>query len=285
MSRGVRIIVLVAPLVLLALFALGGSPFLLEAFLSLLVGWFSFLRSTIPNVCVHWGGVSTALACLILTILFAHGFLGWLWRSHGNQESWQPRWTLSAVAVVLLMFMAGMAFTGIAHQLGWLISSPVPLTRSNAGILNERNAFMSLKVILQAQEAFRREDVTASGKHSYWREDIAGLYGLQGRDGQPIKLISLSLAEADDHPITSLSPHGPPSPVEGYRYRSLSFQNETTPLFNHFAACAYPASLSVSNRIYIISDQGDIFRKAVTRIEPPKVFPDHPEEEGWQKMD
>src|SRR5262249_33914379 len=41
---------------------------------------------------------------------------------------WRLRWTLALVAVVVLMFVAGIAAVGLTHQTIWLMTAPVRLT-------------------------------------------------------------------------------------------------------------------------------------------------------------
>ena len=100
------------------------------AYFRLLVGWSTFLPDRLLKTTVNWSGVGMLVVCLGLTIAFAHSFCRWLWRGTGHAEPWRPRWTLTGVAVVVLMFVSGMAITGVAHQIGWLLHSPEPLVRA-----------------------------------------------------------------------------------------------------------------------------------------------------------
>jgi hypothetical protein len=111
------------------LFGQGGLP-AAQAYILLLVGWSMFLPVRLLKTTVNWSGVGMLVVCLGLTIAFAHSFCRWLWRGTGHAEPWRPRWTLTGVAVVVLMFVSGMAITGVAHQIGWLLHSPEPLVRA-----------------------------------------------------------------------------------------------------------------------------------------------------------
>jgi prepilin-type processing-associated H-X9-DG protein len=53
----------------------------------------------------------------------------WLWRGLGYGLPWRVQWTIAGAVAVMLMFSAGIAATGIAHQTGWLVRSPQPLTK------------------------------------------------------------------------------------------------------------------------------------------------------------
>lgn len=101
----------------------------------LAVGWWSYLARVVPQVTVSGEGVLTGLLGLLLFTIGLHLFLRWfhgeILRAGGTISPsvvrWKPRWTVSMVAVVLLMFLAGMAAAGIAHQVGWLVNSRRPL--------------------------------------------------------------------------------------------------------------------------------------------------------------
>ena len=87
----------------------------------LLVGWFVFLRHVKSQVTINWGGVATAGACLV-AILFLSQSVGRM-----LSPAWKLRWTCVAVAIVVLMFVAGIAVVGLTHQAVWLARSEIPL--------------------------------------------------------------------------------------------------------------------------------------------------------------
>ena len=96
------------------------------------LGWIWYLARTLPQVNVAWPGVATAGICLVLFLGGSHLFLGWLYQgirsfsseaAAQSQRKWNWRWTGSLAAVIVLMFVAGMSVTGIAHQVGWLLTS------------------------------------------------------------------------------------------------------------------------------------------------------------------
>jgi prepilin-type processing-associated H-X9-DG protein len=119
-------------LVTLCLLACVGLQFPLIFVADMAVGWALFLIRVVPQTQVGWAGVATALACLVAFAVGLHGFLAWLFAQTGTAEQgaprrWSPRWTGSIVALVVLMFVAGLATAGAAHQVGWLVTSKEPL--------------------------------------------------------------------------------------------------------------------------------------------------------------
>jgi hypothetical protein len=58
--------------------------------------------------------------------------LKWLYSATSAEPRyWQRKWTLQLVGLVVLMFVAGIAVTGVVHQTSWLAHSPEPLIRSS----------------------------------------------------------------------------------------------------------------------------------------------------------
>ena len=103
-------------------------------------GWVLFLKRVVPQARIDGGGVATAVVCLFLFAAGTHSFLGWL---HGQmrgasgtqdpvERRWKLRWTASLVALVVVMFVAGLATAGVAHQVGWLLTSEETLMASGA---------------------------------------------------------------------------------------------------------------------------------------------------------
>ena len=248
-------------------------------------GWISYLANVLPKVTVNWGGVGLLGVCLGLAAAVGHGFCRWLWRGTGHEEPWRPRWTLAGLGGVVLMFAAGMAVTGVAHQTGWLLRSPEPMTYNTGRASNDRNASASLKTLAAAQADFRANDRDGNREHDFWRGDIAGLYALRPEGGtEPIKLIDLSVALADDRPITEIEKLGTRASKAGYWFRALKFKGETTPDPDRFAACSFPSSPMAGRWMFIISNENTLYRKPFTGA-PPEVYPDDPQKDGWTKLD
>ena len=79
--------------------------------------------------------------CLILFVVGSQFFLAWLYREIRNPAGtkafldprWKWRWTGGLAAVIILMFVAGMATVGVTHQLGWLLTSKERWVDSDGG--------------------------------------------------------------------------------------------------------------------------------------------------------
>src|SRR5437868_6491270 len=86
-----------------------------QAVNTLLFGWAGYLIRVIPNVRIGWEGVETAFVCLFVLAIGAHVFLRGFYDQlrtaietpSRNRRRWSPRWTASLVALVVLMFVAG----------------------------------------------------------------------------------------------------------------------------------------------------------------------------------
>ena len=281
-KRLVKWTLIVVAILFVLLFALGGNPWLIEMVFRLVVGWFRFLKNIVPKIGVSGDGVAMLAVCLVLAGAIGHGFCRWLWRSTGHEVPWRPRWTIAGLAVVVLMFAAGMAFTGVAHQTGWLIRSPEPLTRTDGG--NERNASSSLKTIASAQADFRSNDRDENGQADFLCADIAGLYATKGKEGQPIRLIEPSIALADDRPATDLAPYGTRSPKGGYWYRALRYREEKTPDPSRFAVVAFPGSRAAGFFMFVLNEDNTVYMKDAAGG-PPEFFPADLAKDGWTKLD
>ena len=119
------VIVLIAA-VLLA-FAGFGLP--LEFLFWIVVGWVGFLMRVIPQISVNWIGIATALVALVVLTLGTHGMARWYYAqamiSNGDTKTrpvWRAKWTAGLLAVVFVMFVAGIAGIGVAHQSVWLFA-------------------------------------------------------------------------------------------------------------------------------------------------------------------
>jgi hypothetical protein len=111
------------------------------------LGWIAFLWHVFPQIRFHWPMIFSSLVYLLLLFVGSHLFLRWLYgqitKNSVSIRSWKWRWTFSAVALVFLMFIAGMAAIGIVHQTGWLFTEPGPMFKSNMGERANRVKCMS----------------------------------------------------------------------------------------------------------------------------------------------
>jgi hypothetical protein len=117
--------------IILVLRALGPCFFPFEALFYVLIGWAFYLYRVVPEIAVSWSGVATAVVCLLLLAVGLHRFLRWLYTAEHQQGAeparvWPVRWTAAVLGVVVLMFVAGIAAVGVAHQATWLATAPEP---------------------------------------------------------------------------------------------------------------------------------------------------------------
>jgi len=246
----------------------------------LFTGWATFLPKALSRLEISGGGIARFGTCLALILILGHALCSWLWREYGRSEPWRARWTFAGVAGMVVMFAAGMAFTGIAHQTGWLLSAPRP--RDELGGGNSGHAFINLLTIASAQYHFRYNDIDKNGKADYWRADVAGLY--------PFALIELPLAVADDQARTDLSPHAGaerlPVADSGYYVRALRFEDEADDRRSpdQYAVCTFPSSPSAGRRMFLGSSRG-VYYGRTFEGKAPEYFPNDPEKDGWTRIE
>jgi hypothetical protein len=129
-----RQMVATSALVIVALFLLA-----FEVPRALLFGWLMFLARVLPRVAPDGSTVGFSLLALTLFTLGLHGLGRSLWARPpvGEQgtrpPAWRWRWSLAIVLTIFVMFAAGLAFLGVAHQAGWLLTAPEPLVGPGVG--------------------------------------------------------------------------------------------------------------------------------------------------------
>ena len=112
-----------------------GLTWPVEVLVFLGTGWFLFLARVLPEV--HLNGPALVEAVVVAGVLAGglHLFLSWLWlRWHEatpDARPWPGRWSVSLVALLVLLFGAAMATVGLAHHVGWMVTSREPLVRSS----------------------------------------------------------------------------------------------------------------------------------------------------------
>src|SRR5207302_3893193 len=92
-------------------------------------GWMLYLWRAAPHWTVQSEGLLTGVACLAIFTVGLHRFMTWFYSRRPPPEqpesaAWRWRWTLSSVAIIVLMFVAGIAMVGVTHQSAWLVRSP-----------------------------------------------------------------------------------------------------------------------------------------------------------------
>ena len=104
-----------------------------DAALALGFGWLSFLWRVVPRMTVDWPSVMAGGAAIALFATGVH-IIGRRRRRQApalpgtGTPPWRIGWTLTIVAVVFLLFTAGIALVGITHQIGWLATYKKPRT-------------------------------------------------------------------------------------------------------------------------------------------------------------
>jgi len=138
----------------------------------------------------------------------------------------------------------------------------------------------SMLMIESAESGFKQSDEDKNGVHDFWVADLSGLlkYALPNEK---------ALADADGSKPS-------PKPNEGYLYVALLQDEDGKPYDlpetkgrnkDRFAFCGYPATYGkTGRRTFIISQENVLFQKD-TEGKPVKVWPKHPESDGWKKMD
>jgi len=121
--------------------AITGALWLLEVPVYLIFGWIRYLTRVVPLVEFDWPTIGSALVAVLIFALGLHSFLRWLAASLASPGAiaWRPLWTISMVAIALLLFAAGTAFVGVVHQVTWLVQSPVPFVDGGIRQVARRN--------------------------------------------------------------------------------------------------------------------------------------------------
>ncbi|MFY0562944.1 hypothetical protein ACN28E_03785 [Archangium lansingense] len=110
-----------------------GQEWVLQAAWTLVVGWCGFLLGVLPQVTFRWGAIAETVLVGAVLGVGTHLFLRRLWRQLRPEDvrPWPVRWSVSLVALLVLLFCATMATVGIGHHVGWLASGEAPLAESS----------------------------------------------------------------------------------------------------------------------------------------------------------
>lgn len=115
--------------------AAGWPVWIFESIWGLLFGWIRYAKRVLPQIGVDWELLGCGLAALVLAVLVSHRFLRWFARQEGTSlpPPWPFRGTLALTALLLSLFGASIAMTGIVHQGIWAMRSEEDLVRSTFG--------------------------------------------------------------------------------------------------------------------------------------------------------
>jgi prepilin-type processing-associated H-X9-DG protein len=139
-----------------------------DILLLLAFGWVLFLVRVVPQLSVRWDLLVSTAVYVVALAVGSHSFLRWLYREMKSAESraetttqavpaWRWRWTIGGLTVVLLMFAAGTAAVGIAHQTTWLARSPEPLYRRGSERQDRVLCAHNLRQVGQALQVYAND--------------------------------------------------------------------------------------------------------------------------------
>ena len=109
-----------------------GRFWVLEAPMKLALGWLLYLDRVEKDIRPDATHVASALVCLVGTVIVAHLFFRSL--AAAASRAWPVKRTFQVLAVVVLMFVSGLAVVGLVQQTSWLIRTPEPLVKDNRSI-------------------------------------------------------------------------------------------------------------------------------------------------------
>lgn len=108
-----------------------GAVFIVEVPLVVAFGWLFYPARVAPMITLNPYALGGFTLVLVAAALGAHAFLRWLCAHLTPPRRWRGRDTGALVTGLILLFVVSMASTGIAHQVGWVITSDAPLLRSS----------------------------------------------------------------------------------------------------------------------------------------------------------
>lgn len=103
-------------------------------------GWAFFLARVVPRITLNVNGLITAVVCLLLLSVGLHFFLQSMFKRIPDVDSadvsserrWHWRWSFAILAVIVLLFVAGISVVGITHQTTWIVTSKEPIVQSSS---------------------------------------------------------------------------------------------------------------------------------------------------------
>ena len=114
-----------------------GEVWMVQVPWMLVAGWSAFIGRVLPEVTFRWSAIAETVLVAGMLGVGTHLFLRRLWRQlrpeTAEASPWQVRWSVSLVALLVLLFSATMATVGIGHQVGWLASGRTRMLQSSWG--------------------------------------------------------------------------------------------------------------------------------------------------------
>jgi hypothetical protein len=154
------------------LLACGGITILapVQIAFDIALGWIAYAVRVLPEVRPNIGGIVTATTCALGLAVGGHASLRWLYgqprtdttADKQTKGAWPVRWTISLLAIVVLMFVAGISAVGVAHQTAWLITSPEPILAPDESFrrsISRWQSFSNLKALALAMEFYAENEI------------------------------------------------------------------------------------------------------------------------------
>lgn len=135
--------------IFLVLPLLAGFTVLWEIPVRLLVGWVFFLSDNLSVLEVNWEMTACGTGALMLATFGLHRCMIWL----RGSKPWKWRCTISVTAMMLALFAASVAMTGIIHQLAWMTREPLTQSNRRTRITENTNNLKQLFYLLVEYDA------------------------------------------------------------------------------------------------------------------------------------
>jgi prepilin-type N-terminal cleavage/methylation domain-containing protein len=99
---------------------------------------------------------------------------------------------------------------------------------------NETSAIGSLRTFLSVESTWRQGDIDGNGNSDFWTGDVAGLYRVADGAGNPVAMVAVDIAKADNAPLTTptaaprpyltadVRPAGAAVAKSGYLYQAMT---------------------------------------------------------------
>jgi type IV pilus assembly protein PilA len=131
-------------LVVLMQVAQSGFP-LFEILWYWIFGWVHFIRDNAARIELNPALAAEAIVCLVILSIGTHYFARGLHAqmSAASKPVWPWRWTLGGLAIMLLLFVAGIGTIGVTHQVAWLVNATDPLLNSDSPRAQMSEAILS----------------------------------------------------------------------------------------------------------------------------------------------
>jgi hypothetical protein len=97
-------------------------------------GWIDFLLNVFPHITLNGEMLGIGILTVFVLAVGVHFFMAWFYENYGNptgeaaasaKRQWRLRWSLTGLAIFILMFVTSIAMTGFMHQVAWLTNEPI----------------------------------------------------------------------------------------------------------------------------------------------------------------